>query len=543
MAIVNYVNIDNVAKVIDNIKRTYLAGETITNTTLNKVDIKDFVVTSSSIETVVYSFNEEFINKLLIIKKSYNLGEITEDLSFTVELYNNSEVTLNIEEINIVNLNGINVIPEKDFIVGYNSILLTVNISVEGESLNNGYIELIINGKSYFIMMTYSRQAIFNYFIDRGSDVSQTYSFSTEIMKSLSGKEFREGQRIVPRFQVEYTYIEEYDVRRKLENTLISDNYNVLYLPLYTEKFNATKITNRIYGSFKHSFFEVNSSMYAVQNENSQILKIIAITNDYIEVEKINDSFTNFYVYPLLLTRIPEQISANMIGKSMAKYLLTFQAEESELPNTLNNNYSFTYPLINSLPFYEDLRKNTGEKVSEFNKSIITLDNSISKRKKYKKFTTSETSSMFSILSFTPEETAKLKDIFNRQKGMRDSFYYLKDDADIRVIENIISSDTIITIHDNNSLKLFEDGVFKHIFLQYNNFSSLILTVNEVRKGSNNTEILLVSGININLDIKNINFASYICKGRFNSDDLSINYITNEVALTKISIKNINNKE
>src|SRR5690606_2633218 len=107
MTIINYVNINNIEKNIETIKSAYEVTAPVDMSSLNKVNIQNFLTPSYSIQVMTYTFSEEFRNTLIINSNNYQLGEITEDISFTIELYNNSEDNLTIENINIVNLYGI----------------------------------------------------------------------------------------------------------------------------------------------------------------------------------------------------------------------------------------------------------------------------------------------------------------------------------------------------------------------------------------------------------------------------------------------------
>lgn len=540
---INYVNIDNIAKELPEFSSAYVHTSSKRTTLSSITNLSSFLTNSYSVETIVYSFNKEFRGDIMFDNNNFQLGEVNEDITFTIEIYNNSESTKTINEINIINLSGINVEVPDFTIEGYRSVYMTVNIAASGESDNNGFIQIVIDGQIFFIRLNYSRQAIFNYQIDRSENISTTYKYNTEIRTSLSGKEFRDAKMDVPRLVFDYIYKLEDDKRRKFESELINNNLSIMYLPIFFQRVNSTVSGVRISGDFRYTNIKVGNSVYAYQRDINQILEVTAVTETYIEVEKLSNKFTSFYVYPMVRVRLSSNQTGTQVTKNYAKYLLNFDIDEYESENSLDLNTTFNYTMLNNKYFFPDLKRSTGDITKTFVKKIFTLDNSISVRKIFIENSVSRMTINFTMKLFSRDKIAKLKDMFKRSLGAANSFYILKDDSDLLLLESINQNDTIIRVADSNSSVSFENFVFDYVYILYNNKQTAIIKVNEVRKDENNREVLLVDPVSVSINKDNVNFISYVCLARFNNDELTITYKLDDIAEATIELITLNRNE
>lgn len=538
---ITYVNIRN-ETIADYLKSAYVHTPIQKDIVHNKVNLDDFLTKTFSFSTVIYSFNEEIKNKIMFDNNNFQLGEINQDLTLNIEVYNNSPEIKEIEEINIINLYGLNVNVPTFEIYPYQSVYLTVNIAATGESDNNGFIQLVINGQIFYIVVNYSRQAIFSYMIDRSDDLPAAYTYSTEVKESISGKEVREGWYDVCRFTCDYNYKFSGDIRRKFENELINNKLSTMYLPIYFDKVDGVAdIANlKITGDFRYSNIKVGSSVFAYSRVVDQILDVVEVTDNYIIVEKLSDKFSSCYVYPLVRSRLSIETSGSLVTKDFSRYLITFDIDEYASDDMLAVNKTYEYLTINGKYLFSNLRRNTGEEEKTFVKKAVLQDNNTSIRAIFIENSTAREVKKFNMKLFNRDEIARLKDTFKKCRGMEQDFYIIKDDKTLKLLEDIQLNDTIIKVVDANHTASFNNFFFDYVYISYGNNKTLILKVNEVRKDENNQEILLIDFATSAVNLSEINFVSYICRARFFNDTLSINYKTNNVAETSIELITIN---
>lgn len=495
-------------------------------------------------------YEDTFEGRIIIVESNYTLGEITEDYPIKIEIYNNTGSNKTINELNFNGLSGVEYTLSDTVIKNSNSVVLNLTILKSGEADNDGYIELGISGNLYYINLSYSRSNVFDFFVNRSQNIIVTYSYLTEIMQSLNLKETRINYLDRPRLGFQYSYLVDEEERRTFENQIMNADVSNTYVPLVWENFTARFADNNKIFFDDISYLNLKTNDYILVETYDSMYKkaykidLINNSSKYIQVatdfdENLNNNYVN--VKPLVKAKLINVVNATRITSDLYSYLITFNVDSNDNDKDfIEDQENFSYQSINDIEYYPELLANTADQTSKtFQKNIRTLDNTISMRKFFTYNSVSQINETFTLMLDGKKEISRLKNIFKRNLGRTGSFYKIKADDDMTVISPIAINGNSIIVKDNNLRQSFANGVFDAIMINYNNYDQKTFLITDVRKTLTGEELVLSTAITEDIDISKINIVTMLNIVRFDSDSLTLTYISDELASTSLTFQQV----
>lgn len=515
---------------------------------INKTTDQDYLIKNYTASLSYFSnYVNVFKDQLIFSNSNFIIGDITEEIFFDVEIYNSYDFPVTISDINVVNLTGIDVSLSNDVIRGYFSTNLHIVVLEDGESNNNGYIEITLtNNDKYIIQMNYTRQNILD-FSKFNKLESQTFEYKTEILKSINNIEDRLGVMPRPRYYMQSTFELTDDERIYFENEILSNKNGIFYTPIKYSTMDAVVVDEfTINGDFRYKTIGVGDNVYLVDGDLNTMVTVNSINESFtqISVTRIPFQITgDVLLYPVLITQISENISSSVYNSDYTRYTIVFE-DSSLKKNHLLTNTDFISKKIDGLDFYDFLMPNTGEQISRsINRNIEIIDNGISNSKKF--FISGNSIYIDEFTYFIGGEDGEkdindFKRIFEKQKGQLGEFYTIKPNFAFSIIEDIKKDSKFVITKTSKNYEMFKNGLFKYIYLlTYDGY--LILEIENVLKmKEDKTEVIYFKESFANdILMKDIIGFLPVVKTRFNSDSLSLIHYGANNAKVSISLINV----
>lgn len=528
-----------------------IISQTVKPSFEREILLLDILPEKKFLSNMLKSFYLENIdNRIIIVEKKYQLGEITEEITFNIEIYNSTYEIQTIEAENLIGIDGLEYSFNTKIINPRQSSILTVTVKKDGEPDNNGFFQLTINSVIYNIYFNYTRSNIFNYTVDRTLPISVSYSYLTEILTSLNNKEDRISYLERPRMFFNYNYILSSDDRIIFEQTIINASIDNTFLPLVFQEFvGEFKDKNKVfYDDINYLDLKTNDYIhiesYDRKYSKSYKISLVNKTLKYIEIstdEDINLNNKFVRVMPLVKAKLIGATSGRRITRDLYAYNVSFSIDSNENDKDLiSTDYVFEFEKLNDIEVYNNLMNNSlAETTIAMNKNITILDNQISIKKYFTYNNMSQKQSSMSFLMTYREEISKLKYIFQKNQGRFGTFYKYRNDKDLTLLNDIAVNSNSIVVKDMNFYQSFKNNAISAICINYDRHKRLSFEITDVRKTPDGEEIFLSKAININIKKEQINMVMFLDLVRFDNDLLVIEYLTNTVASANLTFRQV----
>lgn len=515
----------------------------INNKVNDDPDYKNINVNSS------YSYYDIIYNNIHIIDNYFDAGFITTETNYVFEIWNTFEEnkvlnSINFGDITGVNINNVNGSPLElpKILLAKSSELYQLNLTTEGAEKSSGNILINISDLNVPIYVNLTRTFIFDYELNLANNIIENYNFKTEVIESINSNETRYSYIKNPRYSTTYFYTLENKEKRMLDKVLYSASTGVLTVPLYIYPKLIESISGNIINvDIENTPLQVGMTVLIKDNNKKDSAKIIEIiNNNSIRLEKeISSDFDYPILYPLINTRIDLSNSSSNLTNYAATYTITFTKEIDDI-DMLKTNNSNPIKLFNDIPLL-DIQVNTIDPHEiTFFKNVTVIDDSISKRQFKVNNEISKVNTQFNFVIENKNKISDIKNFFSETQGMFKEFYFFSNKQDFFVIENISSSDTILTVENESLSAYYKNKYIKHAVIFYND-TYKIITINDIYSIDKNREaIVLNSNFGINLEKDLIQSCQLVYRSRFSDDLLTLNYEDDNVATLNISILKLN---
>lgn len=502
---------------------------------------------------IVYDYKYILYNQIHAIKNNYNFGNISNETTLNLELWNAFEYTdVSIDNVTYENLSGVELL-NRDLtpldipvdIKHIESALLAIRVSLDGDSSNDGSIIINVGGIDVVIGVSLSRSFLFDFDINTINNIKEYYVFNTRIIPSLNNTEQRFARIDIPRVRLEYFYTLSDKQKRSLDAILYANNTN-FSIPLYTQ--------TRVVQSIVTDIVTVDVTNTCIQPGIDVLIKDI-YTKEVIKVLEVIDMnhirlvapLGNIYVNPILIPcisgKLPGSNTKLQKTKNLAEYTLTFDKNIDDVNTLVTNNNTAQLNKYKDLFILED--QNTGDDVNyTYEKDILLKDNGYSKTDTtiYNNVATIDFN--YSNYAVGKDDISTIKNFFNYQKGMFQDLYSRSFTNNVKVVENIAAGDIIITVENNNLAMFYEKNKIKQIYFKYNDNKEIILDIVNISKVDDEKEnILLSNGFGEAIPLGGMISADFVWKGRLNDDVLTIDYNSFKVARYDLTFHKSNDVE
>jgi hypothetical protein len=495
---------------------------------------------------ITKQFKNELYNQIHVIKLNYDVGYVSEYTQDNIEVWNSYYVSKQItdfstssSDITITNPNSLPI-----NLVTNSSENFTLNIEKVGEVVINETFNFTVSSQEIQGTINGIRANLFDFNHSWVNDFQEKYFYYTGINKSVGLIEQRIPLIDLCNYSCQYSYRLKDQDKQKLDAILYNNVNSLIALPLYQHVRRVILASNDIIESdLKNTVYQKNMQVLIKDNNKKEIVTIkeIDLINNRLTLTKnLINLYNNAIIVPVILSRTIEVNTENILPH-FTDYTITFEKEIDELDMLEINNNNVVLNKVNSInylekePNFNDLKVN---KEYTYNNTVLSNEYGIKAFYEYNK--TAEIGISYDYIIFNKDKLSEIKKVFKDNLGAYGDLYLNNFNSDIKIVENINATDTIIIIENINASVFYKNNYLKYIVINYGG-TKKILEFNNIYKIDENKEgIVLTENAGFNLNKNSINYCNFLFRGRFGNDDLDISYKNNEITEAKINfIKNV----
>lgn len=492
----------------------------------------------------------ELSNKINIISKNNDIGFIAQDFETTIEVWNTYSESVYINDIIISDpsievLNNGLPITFPYLVPASASRVFTLFVSGQGKFQINDSIEFITSKVNAFAYVTGFRSFVIDFPHNWIEEFTEKYTFGTDINKSITLAEQRSCNTDLCKYQCEFNYLLKEEQKQVLQG-IFYNNVDVVYsIPLHI--YSTMLVSDVAAGSLqltindvKHNIFQkdmlvmikdpVNRKYEIVTIESVDVVNNKLILKDVT----INPQSMYFRVIPLIQVRTFGDIEEVRLTSHISQFSVLFQKEQDNI-DMLVTNYNSLISKVDDINYLEVVPNLTAEVDVSYNNNDVAISNDFGKIEHFKYNEVSEVSLSYTHVMHRKEDFSYMKNIFSLQLGMYNDLYSDSFSQDVKIIENILNTDTIIKIKNINASNMFRNKNIKYINIKVGTSKKIVEFIDIYKVDANIEAIVLKEAIGMNINKDWINYTNFMFLGRFNSDDLLLNYTTDGIAQAEIN--------
>ncbi len=494
---------------------------------------------------LTHHFKNELYNQIHVINKNYDVGYVSEHTEENIEVWNSYYISKQITDYSTSTLDisittplslPINLIPNS-------SENFKLNIEKDGEVIIDESFNFTVSGQIIEGSINGIRANLFDFNHSWVSDFQEKFYYYTAINKSVGLIEQRIPLIEICNYSCQYSYRLKNEEKQTLDAVLYNNVNSLIALPLYNHVRRLQVASNNIIDiDLKNSVFQKDMQILIKENNKKEIatIKEIDKINNKITLKKnLVNTFNNAICVPVILSRTID-VNVNNLLPNLTEYSITFEKEIDEIDMLIINNDDISINKINGINFLEKLPNYeiNFNRDYNYNNTILTNEYGIKAYYEYNK--NAEVSFSYNHLIFKAEELSLIKKTFKDNLGSYGDLYINNFNNDIKIVENINPSDTIIIISNINASVFYKNKNIKYIVINYMGGKHIVEFNNIYRIDDNFEGIVLTSNSGFTLNKNSINYCNFLYRGRFASDDLNIIYKNNKISVAQINfLKNV----
>lgn len=516
----------------------------------------DFITTTINSNTVKSSLDDVY-GQIHIIKRNIDIGFISQNYETTVEVWNATSSSKSLTSTTI-DQEGLNLyynnttIPFPLLIPANGSSVLNLEVLERGDfEINTTYTLNFATGEKPSGNVKGKRAFLFDFDHSWIGQFIESYSYVTEVNKSISSHEQRFSFSDLPRYACSYMYKLNKEDKQRF-TAIIYNNVNVVYtLPLYLyalrAKLNSSAGTDTLsVYNLKDTVFQPGM-MLMLKNKLESILEVVTVdsinvVDNTIKLQKplINTIYENTQIVPMISARILENPVETRSTTHISDFSLTFRKEDDDINMLHVNNDDIVINKIDNINYLEVLPNRDLTVNVEYNPNDVTLTNNNSIVEHFKYQTHSEVKMSFEYVMYQRPQFSYLKKVFEQQNGRYQDLYLTNFNNDVKITKNILSTDVNITIKNINASNMYVNKGIKYLNIRVGTAYKRVKILNIFKVNEEEEAITISEPFGVNLDHTYINYSAFLYLGRLDSDDLIIRYTTDLVADTTINfLKNV----
>lgn len=376
----------------------------------------------------------------------------------------------------------------------------------------------------------------------RGS--KETLSFRTEVLTSRSGKEQRRALRSTPRRALAFEVLAEGDRRRTLEGLLSASLDGAVTMPDFLKGVRTT------------SALPVSGSTVTVRNVPAWLTPGAAVALSWRRTVYEREVGSVVGLTVTFTAPSPVAIGASaLLSPLLSGWMLSGFSASSVTDTVWTGEQDFDVT-----PGSEDLDEGGADiywwyegreilrikpnrvraPTQTFSTSAETVDYGRGVMQRVAPAAFNTRVQQASYLRKTAADVLFLKQFFTRMKGQRGEFYLPTWAPDMTIAANVVGGSATITVAGRQIYDDYaNDTVHRSIFILMQGGGYYARTIGSIGLSGGNSVLTLTSNWAFDLNAAEIKMISWMPVSRFASDTMTIEWVTDQVAQTVLSIRTL----
>lgn len=511
---------------------------------MNSVVSEDF----DAIIPFVY-MTDNIYGQVILNPVSMNFGQVTGDVADIAVLWNADYDDINLTEIIEEGFDGVSINGKTSGIIPKNGTeIYTISVSAQGGRTINAKAKFDIDGYTYRPTLSIfgSRAVLFAFNVDYSNTNSITYSYKTEVQTFYTGREERHQVLAQPQMRFTNTYLANKKDARDLKNKLQNAGSDNILVPIYQH---SVRLTQDIPAGTLELYLEdlkpfragqlIFLGRYYSNNAQNEIISVDEANGRLILKNPMSVSFTkNDFCAPIVEAMLSdnnsqiEKITDDVITSTLSFSVHNENNNDILLPNpdVVINTFD-GLDVLDMQNDFKDMAMSFDFTYEDFN-DFGGFERIVQER--YAKNTFS-----YSYLCFNQYDIDYLKEFYRRHKGRLAEFYVSTYYNDFKIAEDIQAIDTTILVENNNQAGLNPDNIRRDVILieLFDGTRYIKKVSNFLTENAETEKVVLFENFGELIKKESVRRIGFLLKCRFNTDELSIPYITYNKARINLSFK------
>lgn len=379
------------------------------------------------------------------------------------------------------------------------------------------------------------------------SSVEIIYDFRTEILTSRSKREQRRALRQKPRLSLRYSAIVNEDTYRVFVREMASWQHKFFWMPEWT-RFVRTTVQAFPGGTVVSldeipSWVEEDRAIVFVFEDGASAYTVASISGNQVTLDSQIEAVipSGAKVYPALPGHVPDQVSTRQPLARTSRIIVDF-----EVAPGLAYDIAALSPgtMFDGLEVF-DWRPNWAQQPTvSFESYLEKVDYGFG-RATY--FTPTDFNTRLNQLTFlaqTREQADQLLAFFCRMRGQRGEFYAPTFTHDIEVFEDIDELETTMVVEGEDFANAYSgDSVNRAICIRLDDGTQVHRKVTSIDAVDGNSVVTVDVPWDLDIPTSRILMVSWMPRWRFASDQMTVEWITDEVAQTVLNMRSLETVE
>lgn len=374
--------------------------------------------------------------------------------------------------------------------------------------------------------------------------VDVSWSFFTEIITSDSGREQRRALRDEPRKDIQFLSLREFDLLRAFERILKTEQNNILLLPEFTEKvicggLEPTEQQTTFTGD-QPEWLVAGAVVALVEMRRSALRTILAVENNtvvFVETDeetwspgtRICPAHEGRFLAPITVRLAAQEVGELTVGFSVEPGTEEYDPGAVDPTRIFGNREVFLWQPNWDAPVNIDY---------EF--PVTVVDYGIGRRSAFKHVLFDSQVFQAGFVQRSAAEVKAIRQFFCRVQGQRGEFYVPTWKNDVEPLYPLYAGDDTLTVEGTALAEIYNgDPVHAALAIRYGDGRVLLRHVTSITENTGNSVFSLHLPWGFDLPLADIVSVSWALVCRFASDELLVEWITDEVAQTQLNLRTL----
>ncbi len=507
--------------------------------------------TSQIIEGIVATdFSGVIYGKVVVIPNNLALGNVSTDLTRTLELWNATKETQILTSTDETGFDGMILNGEKTDVMSPNSSnVYTLDVSSQGGSTINALILFNLDGESYIptVTITGSRVVLWGYFPDFVNNSVTSYQYNTSIQTFYDGTEERFQNIIEPKMSFANRYLEKSKNTRTMQNVMNAVGSKTFLVPDFTRTLLMTEIIPSGSSVLKINNIidlELGQFLFIGSIETSYLLTEIIAIDELTNEVTIKDITTKEYktnekIFPVYNCRTGAEQNITQITDEIISTDVTFNVIDNII-NPLKDNPDVVFTMFDG-KILLDVRPDFQELTDTYQFRIEDLNNGFGVNERISQRDEADILFDYAFICRTNDEIDYFKQLMFLHKGQLKDFWIPSYFNNLKLKQNITSTQTTLLIENNDNYSLNNNKENrKALLIELTDGRKITKSIiNFLPEDNENEKVVIDSNFGENINLNQVRRIEFLYNVRLSSDTLTINYITDKTALIDLSFKTI----
>lgn len=375
------------------------------------------------------------------------------------------------------------------------------------------------------------------------SSVEMTYAFRTEIMTSRSKREQRRALRQKPRRSMRFSAVANETSFRAFVREMVSWQHKFFWMPEWT-RFVRTTVQAFPGGTVVSldeipSWVEEDRAIVFVFEDGASAYTVASISGNQVTLDSQIEAVipSGAKVYPALPGHVPDQVSTRQPLARTSRIIVDF-----EVAPGLAYDIAALSPgtMFDGLEVF-DWRPNWAQQPTvSFESYLEKVDYGFGRASYFTPVDFNTRLNQLTFLSQTRDRMDEILAFFCRMRGQQGEFYAPTFTHDIEVFEDIDELESTLVVEGEDFADAYtDDPVNCAICIRLDDGVQVRRKVTSIEVVGGNSVMTVNAPWDFDIPLSRILMVSWMPRWRFASDEMTVEWITDEVAQTVFNMRSI----